>query len=235
MPRVLVFTDEPVLAAGFRAITADENDIQVALTTTEFPALLAALDEECTDVVLVDFGPEMGVGQVIELMRRAPDAKIILWLNGVPLSLAHQAREVGVRGILRKSASAELTLRCVRKVGEGESWFERDLLDSLLSYKRVKLSPRERQLLALVTQGMSNKQIASALLISEGTVKVYFSKLFRKVGVSDRFELALFGLQHMEWSSETATRKELGLTLQRIGTPREEPGARAAARDSRRR
>ena len=81
-------------------------------------------------------------------------------------------------------------------VAAGELWFERDLMSSMLGARPVRLSPREQQLVALVSQGLSNKQIASALGISEGTVKVYFSRLFRKVGVSDRFELALFGLQN---------------------------------------
>jgi len=85
----------------------------------------------------------------------------------------------------------------LRKVSEGEMWFERTLLSSLLQVKEVGLSPRERQLLRLVSQGLSNKQVAATLSIAEGTVKVYFSKLFRKVGVNDRFELALYGLRNL--------------------------------------
>jgi len=101
-----------------------------------------------------------------------------------------------IAGILRKQLSGELIIRCLTKVAAGELWFERELMSSMLGARPVRLSPREQQLVALVSQGLSNKQIASALVISEGTVKVYFSRLFRKVGVSDRFELALFGLQN---------------------------------------
>ena len=90
----------------------------------------------------------------------------------------------------------ELTMRCLRKVAEGELWFDRDLLASLLQFRSVRLSPRERQLLDFVSTGFSNKRIAGSLGISEGTVKIYFSKLFRKVGVGDRFELALLALKN---------------------------------------
>ena len=63
------------------------------------------------------------------------------------------------------------------------------------------LSPRERQLLRLISQGLSNKQIAGTLMITEGTVKVYLSRLFKKVGVLDRFELALYGLKNLQYGA----------------------------------
>ena len=69
--------------------------------------------------------------------------------------------------------------------------------DSFLSAKRIALTKREGQLVSLLSQGLKNKEIASMLLISEGTVKVYLSRLFQKVGVKDRFELALYGLKNL--------------------------------------
>jgi DNA-binding CsgD family transcriptional regulator len=62
----------------------------------------------------------------------------------------------------------------------------------------VALTKRESQLVALLSQGLKNKEIASTLQISEGTVKVYLSRLFQKVGVKDRFELALYGLRNLQ-------------------------------------
>jgi DNA-binding CsgD family transcriptional regulator len=61
----------------------------------------------------------------------------------------------------------------------------------------VALTQREGQLVSLLSQGLKNKEIATTLMISEGTVKVYLSRLFQKVGVKDRFELALFGLKNL--------------------------------------
>jgi DNA-binding CsgD family transcriptional regulator len=104
---------------------------------------------------------------------------------------------LGVRGILRKTLPMDLQIKCLQKVHAGELWFEKALTDSFLSARRIALTRREGQLVTLLSQGLKNKEIATALSISEGTVKVYLSRLFQKVGVKDRFELALFGLKNL--------------------------------------
>jgi DNA-binding CsgD family transcriptional regulator len=71
----------------------------------------------------------------------------------------------------------------------------------------VALTRREGQLISLLSQGLKNKEIATALNISEGTVKVYLSRLFQKVGVKDRFELALFGLKNLTAAQGAAMEK----------------------------
>jgi DNA-binding CsgD family transcriptional regulator len=106
--------------------------------------------------------------------------------------------ELGVRGVLRKTLGPELLIKCLGKVCEGELWFDKSLTASFLSAKMVALTKRESQLVALLSQGLKNKEIASTLQISEGTVKVYLSRLFQKVGVKDRFELALYGLKNLQ-------------------------------------
>jgi DNA-binding CsgD family transcriptional regulator len=118
-------------------------------------------------------------------------------VNTISTELAFQAMGLGVRGILRKTLPAELQVKCLRKVQAGELWFEKALTDSFLCARRVALTQREGQLVSLLSQGLKNKEIATTLSISEGTVKVYLSRLFQKVGVKDRFELALFGLKNL--------------------------------------
>ena len=80
----------------------------------------------------------------------------------------------------------------------GELWLEKALTDTFILGRTVKLSPREGDLVRLLAQGLKNKEIATVLSISEGTVKVYLSKLFVKTGAKDRLELALFGLRNMQ-------------------------------------
>src|SRR5580658_6480328 len=104
---------------------------------------------------------------------------------------------LGVRGILRKTLPTETLLRCLTRANEGELWFEKALTDSIMSARRYFLTRREGQLVSLLSQGLKNKEIATALTISEGTVKVYLSRLFQKLGVKDRFELALYGLKNL--------------------------------------
>jgi DNA-binding NarL/FixJ family response regulator len=88
-------------------------------------------------------------------------------------------------------------VRCLTRVHEGDLWFDKELTDSFMSARRYSLTRREGQLVSLLSQGLKNKEIATALTISEGPVKVYLSRLFQKLGVKDRFELALFGLKNL--------------------------------------
>jgi DNA-binding NarL/FixJ family response regulator len=125
------------------------------------------------------------------------NCKIVLWVNSISTELAFQAMGLGVRGILRKTLPTDLQVKCLQKVQAGELWFEKALTDSFLCARRVALTQREGQLVSLLSQGLKNKEIATTLMISEGTVKVYLSRLFQKVGVKDRFELALFGLKNL--------------------------------------
>jgi DNA-binding NarL/FixJ family response regulator len=124
-------------------------------------------------------------------------SRIVLWVNSISTELAFQAMGLGVSGILRKTLPAETQVKCLQKVQVGELWFEKALTDSFLCAHRVALTKREGQLVSLLSQGLRNKEIAGTLGISEGTVKVYMSRLFQKVGVKDRFELALFGLKNL--------------------------------------
>jgi DNA-binding CsgD family transcriptional regulator len=105
--------------------------------------------------------------------------------------------DIGQARDRRKTLPTDLQVKCLQKVRAGELWFEKSLTDSFLCARRVALTQREVQLVSLLSQGLKNKEIATTLMISEGTVKVYLSRLFQKVGVMDRFELALFGLKNL--------------------------------------
>ncbi len=204
--RVSVLVECPIIAEGVRTVLSAEAEIEALSISLSFTEFVAGIEAIGASVVLVDIGSEMSIGRLAEITKRYPHLKIVLWLQSVSLPLAHSARELGVRGILRQDCPLELIVRCLKKVSEGETWFERGLMESLLECRSVRLSPREAQLLELVTRGLGNKQIAGELRISEGTVKVYFSKLFRKVGVRDRFELALYGLDEKNLSGDSRGR-----------------------------
>jgi DNA-binding CsgD family transcriptional regulator len=88
------------------------------------------------------------------------------------------------------------------RVSEGESWFDKALTDSIMTARNYSLTRREGQLVTLLTQGLKNKEIATQMKITEGTVKVYMSRLLRKLEVKDRFELALYGLKNLAPASD---------------------------------
>ncbi len=199
MARVLLFTDEPVLARGFSTILSSAPDVASGAVCHSAAELVdRARDVEKPDVLLIDLTPEVTFGLLTQLRRDLPACRIVLWVRSISTELAYQALELGIRGILRKTLPAELLVKCLAKVSEGELWFDKGLTASFLSAKTVTLTKRESQLVSLLSQGLKNKEIASTLSISEGTVKVYLSRLFQKVGVKDRFELALYGLRNLQ-------------------------------------
>jgi DNA-binding NarL/FixJ family response regulator len=198
MARVLLFTDEPVLARGFIGTVSSVpgfDTVSVCHTTAELAETVPKLIPE---VLLIDLTPDVTFGILTQLQRDLPNCRIVLWVRTISTELAYQAMELGVRGVLRKTLAPELLIKCLMKVCEGELWFDKNLTASFLSAKMVALTKRESQLVALLSQGLKNKEIAATLQISEGTVKVYLSRLFQKVGVKDRFELALYGLRNLQ-------------------------------------
>lgn len=197
MIKLLSYTSSPVMAAGLRTLLSEAQDIEQHVVSSGIDEFTATATELNPDVALIEANPEIHVGTLVGLRRRVPSTRIILWVQGISLEMAHALRESGVCGVLRKNVPLDLTLRCIRQVADGEIWFERSLMNELLGKRTVKLSHRERQLMSLVSQGYGNPQIAASLSLAEGTVKVYLSKLFKKVGVGDRYELAMYGLRSM--------------------------------------
>lgn len=128
---------------------------------------------------------------------RAPNAGVIAWLASISPEVALTSLELGARGILGDRCSERDIVQCVKAIRGGGTWVPEELNTALLTRRVCKLTPREAELIALLTSGLRNKEIAYSLGITEGTVKVYLSKIFTKLGVSDRFELALFALRSL--------------------------------------
>jgi two-component system response regulator DesR len=202
MATVLLCTSEPVLAEGLaKVFEAGQASFEVNLELVGWCSgpdqLRAEMEKQRPDLLLADLTAAVNFSVLSSLHQLAGGTRIILWVHEISTELALQSMSLGIRGILRKSLPLETLNRCLRRVHEGELWFEKALTDSLMTARRYTLTRREGQLVALLSQGLKNKEIATALTISEGTVKVYLSRLFQKLGVKDRFELALYGLRNL--------------------------------------
>ena len=209
MTRVLLYSNEPILAKGLESVlrqTAGFDPLQSCNTVAN---LKEHAGPDAPDLLLIDLTPEVTFGSLSEIRRMMPNSWIVLWVNSISTELAFQAMGLGVRGILRKKLPPELQVKCLQKVQAGELWFEKALTDSFLCARRVTLTRREGELTGLVCRGLKNKEIAAAMTIEEGTVKVYLSRLFQKVGVRDRFELALYGLKNTTTEPFPLLEKEL--------------------------
>jgi DNA-binding NarL/FixJ family response regulator len=192
---LVVYTSEPLNAMALASLVASCPDVCLSSIVADLPELANQAAAGKPDVILLSVDAQLDWGLLQMLHRESPGSRVVLWVHEIAAESAFRAKEWGVRGILRKSLPTEMILKCVRRVYEGELWLEKTLTETFLSGRTVRVSRRENQLITLVSQGLKNKEIASVMEISEGTVKVYLSRLFEKVGVRDRFELALFGLR----------------------------------------
>ncbi|MES1262363.1 MAG: response regulator transcription factor [Acidobacteriota bacterium] len=197
MPSVLLCSDEPILAEGLIQILKRPGNLELVAWCSRVEDLQEQLERYAPDLLLMDLTAEVHFGLLERIQSVAAQTKIVLWVRSIAGELALQAMSLGIRGVLRKTLPPETLLRCLALVHAGELWFEKALTDSLTTTRRHALTPREGQLVALLSQGLKNKEIATAMELSEGSVKVYLSRLFHKLGVKDRLELALFGLKNL--------------------------------------
>jgi DNA-binding NarL/FixJ family response regulator len=203
--RLLLYTDQPLLAHGLASLDLLQHGLVIERTCTTLAETRDAVRTVEPDILLMDLTKEVTLPALSEFRRMMTHASILLWAREISTELGFQAVGIGVRGVLPKTAGPEQVIECLLRVHEGELWFEKSLTDSILTAKRVVLTKREGQLVALLAQGLKNKEIATALDISEGTVKVYMSKLFQKIGVRGRFELALRGVNNLTTGQVTGT------------------------------
>jgi len=199
---MVVFSEHTVLVSGFRSLVAESAGFEL-FQYSEARDLCAFLKENnAPDLILIDANA-FTLHYLGELKSLAPDTGLILWVDWISQEFVRDALKSGVRGILRKDASVDLCVQCLTHVAAGQLWLENEMSQKLLCAKAVRLSPRERQLVGLLTEGLRNKEIAVRMSITEGTAKAYLSRLFEKTGASDRFELAMFALKNLETNPGT--------------------------------
>ena len=165
-------------------------------------SLTGALDlvrEQHPDVVLVD--QSRGLKQVFQFVSDVKSTwarcQPVLWVNDLAEIDCFRALQLGARGILKKTVEVTAMMECLRAVSRGDVWIESTLADSGAGAadrrSAPRLTPREKEIVHHVCAGLKNKEIAEALKITAGTVKVHLMHIFEKTGVKDRFELAVQG------------------------------------------
>jgi DNA-binding NarL/FixJ family response regulator len=193
--RILIATEEPVLALGASSLLATAGDFELTAAPSTYAQLERFAGQEQPDLILLDATAEITPALFAIARRAAPAARIVLWARGISDELRQQAVEFGVAGFLRKTLPNSQMIDQLRRIAHGVVLV--DHLQPAGPFIEVKLSRRESQIIALLSQGLKNKEIASALELSDGTIKSYLVRLFRKVGARDRFELAVLGLKNI--------------------------------------
>jgi len=202
---VVLYSVQPMLSAGLEVILAATEGYRLTASCNDLSELPGEIHRHSATLALVELTTEVTLQALKEIQAMVRGVPIVLWVDYLSTEFASQVIAAGVRGILRKTLSVEQHLDCFGKVVQGELGLEKGLSDQLLSTQRVTLTPRERQVMGLVAQGLRNKEIAYSIGVTEGTIKVYLSRLFQKVGASDRLDLALFALRNMAASGTVET------------------------------
>lgn len=198
MTNIAVCSNQAILVEGLSSVVGRMEEFVLSAVYPDLDFMANRIQRtECPDVLVVDATPAMTVDTLNHLKSVAPAAAIVLWLGNVAPEYATQALQLGVNGLILKDAPLESYFDCLSRVAKGELWIQNDVSNKLLCVRQTSLTPRERELMALLAQGLKNKEIAWQLRITEGTVKVYLSRLFQKVGANDRFDLALIALRNL--------------------------------------
>ncbi|MGA7441730.1 MAG: response regulator transcription factor, partial [Candidatus Sulfotelmatobacter sp.] len=207
--RVILADTQAIFRAGLRKIFALEDDIRVVGQAETLPQTQSAVTKFSADVLIFESALVPNpVEAVTELLRQAPQLKIIVVtpVSDEPLTLDLFRR--GAHGILSREVEPEVFVDCLRKVAGGEPWLENQAVHWVMEAFRghslrpsgarpkIQLTPKETLIVSCVTQGMKNKEIAVRVGTTEQVVKNYLRKVYDKLGVADRLELALYCLSH---------------------------------------
>jgi DNA-binding NarL/FixJ family response regulator len=196
MIRVLVADDQAIVRDGFAALLATQDDFEVVATAADGEAAVRACGEHSPDVVLMDV--RMPLMDGIEATRRVTaDARVIILTTFDLDDYVYDALSAGASGFLLKDAGAERLFDAVRVVAAGEALLAPTVTRRLISeFARLKprpapaalgeLTPRETAVLRLVAEGLSNREIADRLVVSDETVKTHVSRVLTKLGLRDR-------------------------------------------------
>jgi two-component system, NarL family, nitrate/nitrite response regulator NarL len=207
--RIILADSQAIYRVGIRKVFGLEEDLRVVAQADSLENLRSAIERFPTDVVLLDGGLLNGTANVIpELLRVAPDVKLIVQAVSADETHTVELYRRGVRGIIPRSIAPDLLVKCVRKIAAGETWIDNQSVNWVIEAYRSqataltnpktqpRLSPKELSIIACITQGKRNKEIAFQLGTTEQVIKNYLRKIYDKLGVSDRLELALYCLHH---------------------------------------
>ncbi len=202
---VLVVDDQELMREGIRTLLDLEPGVRVVGTAEDGRAALQAYERLSPDVVLMDIRmPIMdGIAATHAIVEKRPDARILMLSTFGEDELLFSALQAGARGYLLKDASAAELVSAIRQVHEGKAALEPGLALKLVEAVKTgqdprapgtpafALSRREREVLKLIAEGFSNKEIADRLFLAEGTVKNRVSDILQKIDARDRTQAAL--------------------------------------------
>ena len=194
--RVLIVEDHQVVAEGLAALIEDQKDMTVVGRAGSVEESISKATELAPDVILMDFRLNDGTGAdaAVAIRQVRPDSKLIFLTREDSDAARFAALESGAAGFIHKSQAAQEVVDAIRTVAVGGSLFTPRSISTLLNKRREvesqleRLTPREKEVLRLMAEGMPSRDIADKLGISYTTVRTHIRSLGSKMGVHSKLE-----------------------------------------------
>jgi DNA-binding NarL/FixJ family response regulator len=244
--RVIVADSQAIFRAGLRKIFALEDDVRVVGQAESLDQTIAAIQKFSADIVIFEAALASNpVDAVSDLLRQSASCRLVVVLQEPDQEMTLDLFRRGAHGVVSREVEPEMLVECLRKVSQGEPWLEsRAVAWVLQAYRtqglrpagsrpKVSLTPKESLIVSCVTQGMKNKEIALRVGTTEQVVKNYLRKVYDKLGVADRLELALYCLNHRVVEGVGQAKPAVQPTNGHAPAAPDTPNAAAAASGSR--
>jgi DNA-binding NarL/FixJ family response regulator len=207
--RVIVADSQAIFRAGLRKIFAVEDDIRVVGQAETLPQAISAAKKFSAEILIFEATlAENPAEAVQDIVKQASGLRVVVVTETPDQELTLELFRRGAHAIVSREIDSELFVDCLRRVAAGEPWLEQHAVKWVLeayrtqamrpqtSRTKVQLTPKEALIVSCVTQGMKNKEIAARVGTTEQVVKNYLRKVYDKLGVADRLELALYCLNN---------------------------------------
>lgn len=219
---VLLVDDHTLFRSGIRSLLQRQTDFTIVGEASDGIEGIKRAKQLQPDVVLLDLNmPGMsGVETLQLLLQDCPNAAVIMLTVSEEAEDLTTALQAGARGYLIKNIDADYLIRAIRRAAAGESVLAESMTGKLVAHlqggggnkaappisEMDKLTPREREILACLARGESNKLIARVLDVAESTVKIHVQNILKKLGLSSRVQAAVFAVEHgMHGNSDKQT------------------------------
>jgi DNA-binding NarL/FixJ family response regulator len=207
--RVIVADSQAIFRAGLRKIFAVEDDIRVVGQAETLEQAVSAAKKFSAEILIFEAAlAENPIEAAQEILKQAPALRLAVVTEAPDRELTLELFRRGTHAIVSREIDSELFVECLRAIAKGEPWLEPNAVKWVLEAYRtqgtrshttrskVQLTPKESLIVSCVTQGMKNKEIAVRVGTTEQVVKNYLRKVYDKLGVADRLELALYCLNN---------------------------------------
>ena len=212
MNRIILADNQSIFRAGAARVLALEEDMRIVAQCEDLTRLSHAIDANRKAIVLLSASMQLDVRAVIARAQAVGSRTILVAENGAEL-VDDLVRALD--GVLFRNVPGVDLIDCIRRVGSGQRCVQHSNVTSILAQDTVgarvkdRLTPKEMQIVALITQGCKNRQIAEQLNTKEQVIKNYLRSIYDKTGVSDRLELALFTIHHRVLAEAAARASDL--------------------------